>query len=108
MQSIEETEGLAAIRARLIEIESELFAPESYTRSNVASPNCDELNRAHEQRIVALGRERVDLLSKLPSTGEASGQRIIFAKVLGDGCDWPQPEPEVYVVRDAWDWSEDA
>jgi hypothetical protein len=103
-----ETESIAAIRARLIEIEAELFAPGSYTRSNVASPNCDELNRLHEQRIGALGRERVDLLSKLPPTGEASGQRIIFAKVLGDIADWPPPEPEVHVVRDAWDWSEDA
>lgn len=86
--------SLAEIRARIIEIETELFAPEGYTQSNITSPNAAELDRAHVLRFEALGRERQELMAKLPPTGEASGQRIVFAKVLGDIRDWPAMAPE--------------
>jgi hypothetical protein len=87
-----ETLSLAEIRARIVEIECELFAHSAL--SNITSPNSAELNRAHAIRFEALGRERSDLMGRLPLTGMASGERIVIAKVLGDICNWPQPEPE--------------
>ena len=100
--------SLEQIRARINEIECELFAPENYTQTNVTSPNGAELDREHELRFQALGRERAELLAKLPLTGMASGQRIVFSKVLGDLRDWPEMAPESAGDAgpvDEWAWA---
>ncbi|MGO8977209.1 MAG: hypothetical protein ACLP0B_09850 [Steroidobacteraceae bacterium] len=102
MDTDEHTDSLAAIRARIIEIERELFAPDNYTRSNVTSPNCAELDRVRAIHFAVLGRERSELLAKLPPTGMASGERIVFSKVLGDIRDWPEPE----AIDDGYDPSD--
>jgi hypothetical protein len=100
---MDEPLSVAEIRARVNQIECELFAPENFTRSYITAANCDQLNREHELRFQALGRERALLLGKLPPTGR---QSLVINRALGDIHNWPEPEPEVHVVRDEWDWSE--
>jgi hypothetical protein len=89
MYSKDETQSLAAIGARIIEIEAELFAPGGYTHSNITSPDGAQLDGAKARRFELLGRERTELLAKLPPIGMASGERVIFARMLGDLRDWP-------------------
>jgi hypothetical protein len=105
---VSETERFAVIGKRLIEIESQLFAPCEYTRSNVLAADAERLNREHEEFIAALSLERVELLGQLPPIGMASGQRLVLASTLGTVClRDSEPEPEVTIPVDEWDWSEE-
>jgi hypothetical protein len=101
-------DNFAEIRARVNEIECELFAPEAYTQCNVILPDGPELDRARSLRFEALGRERAELLGRLPPTGMRAG-RIVFAKTLGtiNLNDWPDIEPETDSATgpiDEWAW----
>jgi len=97
------------IRARINEIDSELFAESNFQCDHILSADADSLNREREKRFAALGRERSELAAKLPPTGMASGQRVVIAKVLGDVRDWPEPKPEgdVEGPEDIWGWTHD-
>ncbi len=77
----------AATRARIAEIDRELFAPAAYHSANILSRSAARLNAVHEKRFETLRREREELLSTLPKEGIASGQRIVLSgHLLGATC----------------------
>jgi hypothetical protein len=71
------------IRARLIEIENELFSPAAYMPNDILRCPDPQARLAHEQRFEALRREREDLLKQLPPTGEAAGLHLVLGRTLG-------------------------
>ena len=74
---------LDEIRARLVEIENELFGPDAYVNSNILGRPDPPAQLAREERREALRRERESLSAQLPPTGEASGQRLVMGRFLG-------------------------
>lgn len=90
-QTPEQRERFVAIRARLVEIESELSVASTNTRI-LASPGPRDRGRfaafqqelaAAEKHREALRRERESLHGQLPKTGESSGQRLVIGRTLG-------------------------
>jgi hypothetical protein len=96
---ISEAERIAAVRARLGEIERELFNPANFTSSSILSPNAGQINAAHEKYFAVLRRERSELLAELPKTGEASGQHMVMAQGLRGTVIVRASEPEYRFER---------
>jgi hypothetical protein len=76
-------EGERAARARLVEIENELFSPAAYTPNDILRRPDPQARVAHEQRFEALRKERESLLASLPKTGEAAGHLVLARGLLG-------------------------
>jgi hypothetical protein len=98
---------VTATWARLNAIGCELRALSDGASTHILRRDAGRLNREYEERSAALRRELADLQAKLPKTGAASGQRLVMSRALGTIYlrDF-EPEPEVHVPRDEWDWSE--
>jgi hypothetical protein len=104
----DETE-VAALWARINEINCELEALSADAGSNILRRDAGRRNADHEQRSAVLRSELAEVRAKLPAEGMASGQRLVMARVLGETIlrDDPQPEfAEARVPVDEWDWSE--
>jgi hypothetical protein len=65
------------IRARIAEIEPELFGPDAYLSTSILRPLDPAAQLAREERREALRREREGLLAQLPVTGERAGHMVI-------------------------------
>lgn len=126
-QSTDQASRAAATRSRLDEIEIELQSlSHSALTSIVSSPaprkaherraewvhrdteTRSALAQANEDRRAELLREKLELRGQLPPEGMASGQGLVMYRGPGSYISASnfEPEPQVHVPVDEWDWSE--
>ena len=70
------------IRARLAEIENELFARSAYASAAILSRPDPKALLAREQHFDSLRRERQSLHAQLPVTGERAGHLVMVGHFL--------------------------
>ena len=80
-----EADRIAAIRARLAEVENELFSRNAYAPSGILSRFNSQAQLAREQHFAALRTERAELLSRLPVTGERAGHLVMTNHLFRSG-----------------------
>jgi hypothetical protein len=94
------------IEARINSIGLEIDELSADSTGFVLKRNCGQLQRAYHERVAELSREIAELRSRLPKTGEASGQHLVFARTLGTvyvRASEPEPPPDDgYDPSDPW------
>jgi hypothetical protein len=103
------SDQVAALWARINEINCELEALSRDAESNILRRDAGQRNSAYEQRSAVLRSELAEVRAKLPPEGMASGQRLVMSSTLGEIMLRDDPEPDYADVRthiDIWDWTE--
>jgi hypothetical protein len=101
---------VAALWARINEINCELASLSTAAEANILSRDAATLNADHEQRSTILRHQLAEVRAKLPAEGMATTMRLVdVSRALGEIILRDDPKPDYADDRaplDIWDWTE--